>query len=146
MNNTTVIHIVCQHCQAINRLPEDHLSTKARCGKCHQYLFNSQPTELTSQSFKRHISHNDIPVLVDFWAPWCGPCKMIGPIVEELAVEYEGKAKLGKINVDDNQELAGQFGIRGIPTVMIFKNGQVAASFVGLRSKADLAAALDELV
>ncbi len=99
-----------------------------------------------SDNFQTEVLGSDVPVLVDFWAPWCGPCKMIGPIVEELSSEYEGKAKFGKINVDDNQELAGQFGIRGIPTVMIFKGGQVAASFVGLRSKEDLAAAMDELI
>jgi len=81
---------------------------------------------------------------VDFWAPWCGPCKMIGPVVEELAGDYDGKVKVGKVNVDDNQQLAAQYGIRGIPTVMLFKGGQQVESFVGLQQKADLAAALDK--
>jgi len=96
-----------------------------------------------SKNFQDEVVGSDLPVLVDFWAPWCGPCKMIGPIVEELAEEFAGKAKVGKVNVDDNQELAGQFGIRGIPTVMLFKGGEVVESFVGLRSKDDLAAAVE---
>ena len=97
-------------------------------------------------NFETEVVKSDVPVLVDFWAPWCGPCKMIGPIVEELAGDYEGKIKVAKINVDDNQELASQFGIRGIPTVMIFKDGEVANSFVGLRPKEDLASALDAVL
>ena len=96
-----------------------------------------------SKNFQDEVVGSDLPVLVDFWAPWCGPCKMIGPIVEELAEDFAGKAKVGKVNVDDNQELAGQFGIRGIPTVMLFKGGEVVESFVGLRSKEDLAAAVE---
>jgi thioredoxin 1 len=100
--------------------------------------------KLDSNNWQNEVVGSDRPVLVDFWAPWCGPCKMIGPIVEELAMEYDGKIKVGKVNVDDNQQLASQFGIRGIPTVMIFKDGNVVHSFVGLRSKEDLAEALNE--
>ncbi len=99
--------------------------------------------KVDSTNFDSEVKNSDLPVLVDFWAPWCGPCKMIGPIVEELAEDFAGKAKVGKVNVDDNQELAGQFGIRGIPTVMLFKGGEVVESFVGLRSKEDLKAALE---
>ena len=99
---------------------------------------------LDGKNFETEVVKSDVPVLVDFWAPWCGPCKMIGPIIEELAGEYDGKAKVGKVNVDDNQDLAAKFGIRGIPTVMLFKGGEVAGSFVGLRPKEDLAGALDE--
>ncbi len=87
---------------------------------------------------------SDVPVLVDFWAPWCGPCKMLTPIVEALAVDYAGKAKVVKVNVDDNQQLAQQFGIRGIPTTMVFKGGEVTSTLVGMQPKENLAAALDE--
>jgi thioredoxin 1 len=102
--------------------------------------------KVDSTNFDSEVKNSDLPVLVDFWAPWCGPCKMISPIVEELAGDYEGKIKVAKINVDDNQELASQFGIRGIPTVMIFKDGEVANSFVGLRPKEDLASALEAVL
>jgi thioredoxin 1 len=100
--------------------------------------------EFNKSNFDAEVINSDVPVLVDFWAPWCGPCKMIGPIIEELATEFEGKAKIGKVNVDDNQDLAGSFGIRGIPTVMLFKGGQVVNQFVGLRPKEDLAAAIND--
>ena len=96
------------------------------------------------KNFETDVLKNSQPVLVDFWAPWCGPCKMIAPILEEIAGEYDGKATVGKVNVDDNQELASRFGIRGIPTVMIFKAGEMVQSFVGMQQKADLAAALDK--
>jgi thioredoxin 1 len=97
-----------------------------------------------SATFEADVLKSDVPVLVDFWAPWCGPCKMIGPIIEEMAGEMGDDVKIGKVNVDNNQELAGQFGVRGIPTIMIFKGGEVAASFVGLRPKEDLVQALND--
>ena len=100
--------------------------------------------EFNKSNFDAEVIKSDVPVLVDFWAPWCGPCKMIGPIIEELSGEFDGKAKIGKVNVDDNQELAGSFGIRGIPTVMLFKGGEVVNQFVGLKPKEDLVAALND--
>jgi thioredoxin 1 len=102
--------------------------------------------EFNVANFATEVTGSDVPVLVDFWAPWCGPCKMLGPIVEELSGEFVGKAKVGKVNVDDNQDLAARFGIRGIPTVMLFKGGKAVGTFVGLRSKEDLAAALNGAV
>ncbi len=100
--------------------------------------------ELNTDNFETEVMKSDVPVLVDFWAPWCGPCKMIGPIVEELATDFGGKAKITKVNVDNNQDLAAKFGIRGIPTVMLFKGGEAVNSFVGLKSKEDLAGALND--
>jgi len=98
--------------------------------------------EFNTDNFETEVVQSDVPVLVDFWAPWCGPCKMIGPIIEELAGEFNGQVKIGKVNVDNTQQLAANFGIKGIPTVMLFKDGESINSFVGLRSKEDLAAAL----
>ena len=104
----------------------------------------SNTIQINSADFKAQVLDSDVPVLVDFWAAWCGPCKMLTPVIEELAAEFAGKAKITKVNVDDNQDLAQRFGIRGIPTVMVFKDGEATASLVGLRSKQELAAALNE--
>ena len=100
--------------------------------------------EFNGDNFQNEVLSSDQPVLVDFWAPWCGPCKQLGPVIDELAGEYEGKAKIGKVNVDNNQDLAAQFGIRGIPTVILFKGGEVVQNFVGLKSKEDLSTALND--
>jgi thioredoxin 1 len=102
----------------------------------------SAALQVDNTTFETEVLQSATPVLVDFWAPWCGPCKMISPIVEELAGEFGGKIKVAKVNVDNNQDLAARYGIRGIPTVMIFKNGQVVTQLVGLRSKDDLAKAV----
>jgi thioredoxin 1 len=103
-------------------------------------------TELTDATFDKTVHDSDVPVLVDFWAPWCGPCKMIGPIVEEIADEYADKAKICKLNTDDARDSAMEFGISAIPTLILFKDGQVQQKWVGLKSKKDLAAAIDELL
>ena len=100
--------------------------------------------ELTDATFDKTVHNSDVPVLVDFWAPWCGPCKMIGPIVEEIADEYADKAKVCKLNTDDARDSAMEFGISAIPTLILFKDGQVQKKWVGLTSKKDLAAAIDE--
>ena len=93
---------------------------------------------ITKENFEQEVLKSDIPVLVDFWAVWCGPCKMLAPIVAEIAQEYEGKVKVGKVNVDDEPALAGRFGISSIPTLILFKNGQQAAVSVGVRPKEEL--------
>ena len=101
---------------------------------------------LTETNFADEVIRSPVPVLVDFWAEWCGPCKMIAPILEEIAQEYDGRLKIGKVNIDDQQALASQHGIRAIPTLLVFKDGEVADQIVGLRSKRDLKANLDRVV
>ena len=102
--------------------------------------------ELTDADFDETIHKADVPVLVDFWAPWCGPCKMMAPIIEEVAKDYKGKAKVGKLNTDEARDSAMEFGISAIPTIILFKAGQVQKKWVGLTSKKDLSAAIDELL
>jgi len=102
--------------------------------------------ELTDATFDKTVHNSDVPVLVDFWAPWCGPCKMIAPIVKEIADEYTDRAKICKLNTDDARDSAMEFGISAIPTLILFKDGQVQKKWVGLTSKKDLAAAIDELL
>jgi thioredoxin 1 len=102
--------------------------------------------ELTDATFDQTVHNSDVPVLVDFWAPWCGPCKMIGPLIKEIADEYIDKAKICKLNTDDARDSAMEFGISAIPTIILFKDGQVQKKWIGLTSKKDLAAAIDELL
>jgi thioredoxin 1 len=100
---------------------------------------------LTKENFDSEVLKSSTPYLVDFWAEWCGPCKMIAPILDELADEYTGRVAVGKVNIDDNQNLASEYGVRAIPTLLLFQNGQVAEQIVGLRSKRDLKASFDKL-
>ena len=100
---------------------------------------------LTQDNFAEQVLKSPAPVLVDFWAEWCGPCKMIAPLLDELADEYDGKVKIGKVNVDEQQSLAAEYGIRAIPTLLVFQNGQVADQIVGARSKRDFKASLDRV-
>ena len=100
---------------------------------------------LTQENFGNEVLQSPQPILVDFWAEWCGPCKMLAPILDELAEEYKGRVRIGKVNIDDYQNLATQYGIRSIPTLLLFKQGQVADQMVGLRSKRDLKASFDRV-
>jgi len=107
---------------------------------------SAKTLQITDASFETDVINSTVPVLVDYWAEWCGPCKMIGPILEELAVEFGDRVKIAKLNIDENQATPPKYGIRGIPTLMLFKNGEVADTKVGAMSKSQLAAFLEENV
>ncbi len=104
----------------------------------------TKPVEVTDADFEDEVLKSDLPVLVDFWAPWCGPCRMVAPIVEELANEYDGKVKFVKLNTDDNVQIASRYGIRSIPTLLVFKGGESVDQVIGFRPKSDLKRTLDK--
>ena len=129
------LHIVCPHCHTTNRVRVADLHNDPDCGQCHQALFDGHPLALDAASFDKHIGRNQIPVLVDFWAEWCGPCRAIGPVVEELSKEFEGRVNVGKVNVDHNPQLSMNYGITSIPAILFIKNGQVVDKLVGAQPK-----------
>ena len=131
-------HIVCPHCAAVNHIPGNRLADIPKCGKCHEPLFAGHPLELDSDSFQRHLSRNDIPLLVDFWAPWCGPCKMMAPAFEQAAKQLEPAMRVGKLNTEDAQAIAAQFRIQSIPTLALFRGGQEIARQPGAMGTADI--------
>ncbi len=125
------LHVVCPHCAAVNRLPAARLAQSPQCGQCHEPLFEAHPVALTQADFDRHIQRNDIPVLVDFWAPWCGPCKMMAPQFQQAAGLLEPRVRVAKVDTEAEQALGARHGIRSIPTLALFKGGREIARQAG---------------
>lgn len=124
-------HIVCPNCTGVNRIPDEKDARKARCGRCHQPLFTGRPAAASASSFATQIERNDIPVVVDFWAEWCGPCKAMAPAYERVASELEPEIRFLKVDTEAEPELSARYNIRSIPTLMLFRNGNVVAQQPG---------------
>ncbi len=132
------LHIVCPHCDTINRVPREKLSAGGRCGECHRPLFEGRPLPLDAARFARHAERSDIPLLVDFWAPWCGPCRAMAPAFERAARQLEPAMRLAKVNIDEEPALARQFGVSSIPTLVLVRHGRELDRVAGARSESDL--------
>lgn len=127
----TTTNVSCPNCNAKNRLPSERLNDGPKCGKCKSPLFQGKPIEINSANVAAILNNNEIPVLVDCWAPWCGPCKSFGPIFEQAAKELEPKLRLAKLNTENEQQLGGRWNIKSIPTLILFKQGKEYARTSG---------------
>jgi thioredoxin 2 len=131
------LNLVCPSCGVTNRVPTER-AAEGRCGKCHSPLFNAHPVELTSDNFSKHLSRNDIPVVVDFWAPWCGPCRMMAPAFAQAAAQMEPQVRFAKLNTEEHQMIGAQYGIRSIPTMAVFRGGKEIGRISGAMGAADI--------
>ena len=135
---TSPLHIACPYCDIINRVPADRLTERPNCGRCHRALFEGVPVALTGENFARHLERSDLPLLVDFWAPWCGPCKMMAPQFQQAARLLEPRVRLAKVDTEAEPELGARYGIRSIPTLVLFSGGHELARQNGAMGTQDI--------
>lgn len=128
------VHVLCPACRKVNRVPAERLADQAKCGSCHRPLFSGHPLEVDEADFHTHVRTNDLPLLVDMWAPWCGPCRMMAPQFQQAAALLEPHVRLLKLNIDDAQAAAAQYGIRSIPTVLLIHRGKVVDQMTGAQN------------
>ncbi|WP_419812987.1 thioredoxin TrxC [Bacterioplanoides sp.] len=125
------MHTTCPSCGAVNRIPPERAQEQGQCGRCKHDLFNGFPVDLTDTDFSRFVQKNDLPVVVDFWVSWCGPCQMMAPIFKEVAGDMKFSARFAKVNTEQAQQTSAQFGIRSIPTLIVFHQGKEIDRFAG---------------
>ena len=135
---TDPLLVACPHCQSLNRVPAARLGEQPECGRCHQPLFTGRPLALDAAGFTAHVERGQLPVLVDFWAPWCGPCRMMAPQFEQAATQLEPRVRLAKVDTEAQPGLGSRFGIRSIPTLALFQEGREIARQAGAMAAADI--------